>query len=451
MQVMATGETLMSSPSGISHVPRKNFGESMSAPTLTAAELRQICLAAGADDVGFVSLDRPELDDQRADILQAFPPARLLISLVCRMNREPIRSPARSIANREFHATTHQVDGAARQIVRQLEGRGIRAMNPTAGFPMEMSEFPGKVWVVSHKPVAVAAGLGRMGVHRNVIHPVFGSFVILGTVLVAADIDVQSQPIDFNPCLTCKLCVAACPVGAIKPDGRFDPSACLTHNYREFMSGFTDWVEQIAESHSAQDYRRRVTDQESASWWQSLSHGANYKAAYCLAVCPAGEDVIGPFTRDRGSYVAELVKPLQQREETVYVVPKSDAEEHVRRRFPHKRLKRVGGVRPTSIAGFLSGMHIVFQAGQAAGLSAVYHFTFTGSEQAEATVTIRDQRLDVQPGLVGQPDCAVRADAAAWLGFLRKERSIVWAIVRRQVRVKGPLSLLAAFGKCFPS
>ena len=27
--------------------------------------------------------------------------------------------------------------------------------------------------------------------------------------------------------------------------------------------------------------------------WQSLSYGANYRAAYCLAVCPAGEDVIG--------------------------------------------------------------------------------------------------------------------------------------------------------------
>jgi epoxyqueuosine reductase QueG len=38
------------------------------------------------------------------------------------------------------------------------------------GFPMEMSNFPGKVWVVSHKPVAVAAGLGQMGLHRNVIH-----------------------------------------------------------------------------------------------------------------------------------------------------------------------------------------------------------------------------------------------------------------------------------------
>jgi NAD-dependent dihydropyrimidine dehydrogenase PreA subunit len=418
---------------------------------LDAADLRQLCLDAGADDVGFVSVGRPELDDQRADILAAFPPAKTLVSIVCRMNREPIRTPARSVANLEFHHTTDRVNEVAQEVVRQLDARGVRALNPPAGFPMEMTRFPGKVWAVSHKPVAVAAGLGRMGVHRNVIHPKFGNFIILGTVLVAAEIGRESRPIDYNPCLECKLCVSACPVGAIKPDGRFDPSACMTHNYREFMSGFTDWVEQVADSRGAQDYRRRVTDSETASMWQSLSFGANYKAAYCLAVCPAGEDVIAPFLADRAGFVAEQVKPLQQKEETVYVVPESDAEEYVARKFPHKTPKRVNGVRPTSIAGFLSGMKIVFQAGQSKGLDAVYHFTFTGAETAQATVTIRDQTLDVQPGLVGTADCAVTADAATWLGFLRKEKSIVGAIVRRRVRVKGRLSLLTAFGKCFPA
>ena len=66
-------------------------------------------------------------------------------------------------------------------------------------------------------------------------------------------------------------------------------------------------------------------------------------------------------------------------------------------------------------------------------------------------MTIRDETLRVEEGLVGTADCAIRADAATWLGFLRKERSIVAAILRRRVRVKGKLSLLTAFGKCFPS
>ena len=63
---------------------------------LAAAWLRQLCLDCGADDAGLVEISRPALDDQRADILRAFPSAKSLLGFVCRMNREPIRSPARS-------------------------------------------------------------------------------------------------------------------------------------------------------------------------------------------------------------------------------------------------------------------------------------------------------------------------------------------------------------------
>ena len=164
------------------------------------------------------------------------------------------------------------------------------------GFPMEMDRFPGrKIWVVSHKPVAVAAGLGMMGIHRNVIHPKFGNFVLLGTVLIDAEATAYDQPIDYNPCLECKLCVAACPVGAIQPDGGFQFLGLLHAQLSRVHGGFTDWVEKIADSKDALDYRSKVSDPESASMWQSLSFGPNYKAAYCLSVCPAGEDVIGPY------------------------------------------------------------------------------------------------------------------------------------------------------------
>lgn len=185
--------------------------------------------------------------------------------------------------------------------------------------------------------------------------------------------------------------------------------------------------------------------------WQSLSFGANYKAAYCLAVCPAGEDVISPFLDDRSGFLDEFVKPLQQKDEIIYVVADSDAEAHVTRAFPHKTPKRVTGIRPSTIHGFLEGMKVVFQSGKAKGIDAAYHLIFTGAETAEATVTIRKQSLDVRSGLVGTPDCTIRADAATWLGFLRKERSIVWAIIRGKVRVTGGLSRLKDFGRCFPA
>ncbi len=419
---------------------------------LEAVWLRQICLDAWADDVGFVEIDRPELAEERQHISALFPQTRTLISIVCRMNREPVRRVQRSVANAEFHHVGHEVNEVAHRIVRELERHGVRAVNPPMAFPMETDRWPGRMWVVSHKPVAVAAGLGMMGIHRNIIHPKFGNFILLGTVLLESNVSEHSGPISYNPCLECKLCVAACPVGAIKPDGQFDVASCYTHNYREFMGGFGDWAEHVADAKDGHDLRVRVTPAEQVSMWQSLAFGPNYKSGNCLSVCPAGEDVIGPYLADRGEYLDAIVKPLQQNDEPVYVVPRSDAEGHVTRRFPHKRVRKVrGSLLPSTVAGFLFGIGITFQRDQSAGLNAVFHFTFTGSDSGQATVTIRDKAIDVKTGLVGKADCSVTADAATWLGFLRKEKSLLWAVVRRKVRVKGKLSLLAAFGRCFPT
>src|SRR5215472_13215512 len=126
--------------------------------TLETEELRKLVLKAGADDVGFVEVDRAELGAERDDILRFFPHTKSLISVVLRMNREPIHNPARSVANVEFHQSGERVNEIARHLVARLEAKGIRAINPSMGFPMEMVNVgAGKLWLVSHKTVAVAA------------------------------------------------------------------------------------------------------------------------------------------------------------------------------------------------------------------------------------------------------------------------------------------------------
>jgi ferredoxin-NADP reductase/ferredoxin len=415
--------------------------------------LRHLALDCGADDAGLVEITRPGLDPQREEILRNYPWTKSLLSIVLRMAREPVRGAPRSVANLEFHRAGHEVNEICAAIVATLEAHGVLAVNPSMGFPMEMYQNPGSaIWVVSHKPVAVEAGLGHMGIHRNLIHPKFGNFVLLGTVLIGCGASNYDHPLDYNPCLECKLCVAACPVGAIGPDGSFNFSSCFTHNYREFLGGFSDWVEQVADARNAIDYRRRVSEPETVSMWQSLSYGANYKSAYCIAVCPAGEDVIGPYLRDKHRHLKEVVRPLHERAEPVYVLAGSDAEAVAQRKFKNKTVKPVSnGLRPRSIAGLLNFMPFVFQPNQSRGLDATFHFTFTGAEEREATITIRNRTLDVKDGLIGKPDLHVTADSKTWLGFLAKEKSLALALLSRKIRMKGNPKLLLAFGKCFPS
>ena len=58
---------------------------------------------------------------------------------------------------------------------------------------MDMINVPDRSWIVSHQRVAQAAQLGTMGLHRNLIHPHFGSFVLLGTVPID-DRELEVQP-----------------------------------------------------------------------------------------------------------------------------------------------------------------------------------------------------------------------------------------------------------------
>src|SRR5512144_2821857 len=74
--------------------------------------LRQLALDCGAEDAGLVEIGRRDLDAQREEILRNYPWTKTLLSFVVRLTREPVRSPARSVANLEFHHAGERVDEA---------------------------------------------------------------------------------------------------------------------------------------------------------------------------------------------------------------------------------------------------------------------------------------------------------------------------------------------------
>ena len=91
--------------------------------------LRQVCLDAGVDDVAFAGADNPDLASEREHVEAALPGTRSYISLVVKMNRDNVRSTARSVANQEFHRSGEIMNQAAHRITRALEDAGYPAIN----------------------------------------------------------------------------------------------------------------------------------------------------------------------------------------------------------------------------------------------------------------------------------------------------------------------------------
>ncbi len=82
------------------------------------------------------------------------------------------------------------------------------------------------------KPALVRSGLGRYGKHCVVITPELGSMVMFGAVVTDAPLASieDDRPLQAETCPPgCRLCVDACPTGALAGDYKLDRSRCITN------------------------------------------------------------------------------------------------------------------------------------------------------------------------------------------------------------------------------
>jgi epoxyqueuosine reductase QueG len=77
---------------------------------------------------------------------------------------------------------------------------------------------------ISYKKAAGLAGLGGVGRSGLLLHPEWGPWIRLRTVITDAVL-CPGAPSDFWPCAECRRCIEACPVGALSEHG-FDRAAC---------------------------------------------------------------------------------------------------------------------------------------------------------------------------------------------------------------------------------
>jgi epoxyqueuosine reductase len=77
------------------------------------------------------------------------------------------------------------------------------------------------------REAAARAGVGFYGKNTMLITRRHGSWVVLGTLVT--DVEIESTPPLDLDCGSCRLCVDACPTGALDEPGTLDATRCLSY------------------------------------------------------------------------------------------------------------------------------------------------------------------------------------------------------------------------------
>jgi len=210
-------------------------------PVVPAARLRELALEAGFDLCGFarpepipgsvlldwlaagMGADMDWLAERAADRLdprRLLPEARTVVALGCNywVDAPPVEaSPvARYARGRDYHATLRDRLRTFRRLLR-TDHPGLRTYGSVDHGP-----FMEKVW-------AARAGLGVIARNGCLVTPEFGSWVVLAVLLVELEVDDYGRGPTADRCGSCRLCVDACPTGALDGAGRVDSRACLSY------------------------------------------------------------------------------------------------------------------------------------------------------------------------------------------------------------------------------
>ena len=102
-------------------------------------------------------------------------------------------------------------------------------------------------------------------------------------------------------------------------------------------------IEAIVTSKDMEDYRSRFDDRETGLMWQSLMFRISYRCGYCMAVCPAGDEVKPVYLENKKEHIERILKPLRDRQERVYVLAGSKAEAKSGQN-PNKEVRVVKGM-----------------------------------------------------------------------------------------------------------
>lgn len=90
---------------------------------------------------------------------------------------------------------------------------------------------------VAERALAARAGLGFIGKNHMLINPELGPQILLGEIITT--LGIQTDGPSDGGCSGCDKCLAACPTGALRSDGRFDAGRCISYLTIEYKEQIT--------------------------------------------------------------------------------------------------------------------------------------------------------------------------------------------------------------------
>lgn len=82
------------------------------------------------------------------------------------------------------------------------------------------------------------------------------------------------------------------------------------------------------------------------------------------------------------------------------------------------------------------------------GHSTRFHFIFSGDDPADLTVEIEDSEVHVRDGLVGEPECVVKAKSDDFMKLLRGELNPMMALLTGKLKVSNQ-AIMMRYAKIF--
>lgn len=109
--------------------------------------------------------------------------------------------------------------------IRAMLGRMLAALRA------EHPGLEGRAFVdtapLAEKQLAVEAGLGWIGRQSLLVTPRYGTYVLLGVLLLCDEADAYDQPFEGSRCGRCRNCIESCPTGAIVAPKVIDAGRCI--------------------------------------------------------------------------------------------------------------------------------------------------------------------------------------------------------------------------------